>query len=77
MKINKEYEVTPLVIAPCMKVFWMENVKKRVSYINVKSSKLITENQKHMWVGLTKNTFKDRLTKHRTSINIVGYHKKY
>ena len=48
MKIKKEYEVTPLVIAPCMKVFWMENVKKRVSYINVKSSKLIMEHRKHM-----------------------------
>ena len=48
MKINKEYEVTPLVITPRMKVIWMENVKKRVSYINVNSSKLIMEHRKHM-----------------------------
>ena len=27
------------------------------------------------YVGLTENSFKDRLTKHRTSFRIQGYHK--
>ena len=27
------------------------------------------------YVGLTENSFKDRLTKHRRSINVQGYHK--
>ena len=41
----------------------------------------IKENQENMegtaetYIGLTENSFKDRLYKHRTSMNIQGYHK--
>ena len=31
--------------------------------------------QSETYIGLTENTFKDRLTKHRTSINNPNYHK--
>ena len=37
--------------------------------------KQIESGKSESYIGLTENTFKDRLTKHRSSINNPGYHK--
>ena len=74
IKINKEYEVTP----PCNCTLYesvLDGKCQEKGVIYQCEVKQINNGTSETYVGLTKNTFQDRLTKHRTSINVQEYHK--
>ena len=76
-KVLKGEEVTP----PCVCTRYQCEVQGKCEEKGLIYQCEVRTNQENQagtsetYIGLTENTFKDRLTKHRKSINTEGYHK--